>query len=78
LRQHGDPNRDYAGEWLRWRKEHGLTQEQEAQALGITRKTIRDIEKGKHPPKLGSREKMAALQQRYREAEKEYHDNRAD
>ena len=69
MRQHGDPNRDYAGEWLGWRKEHGLTQEQEALALGLARKTIRDIEKGHRIPQVRSREKMAALQQRYREAQ---------
>jgi transcriptional regulator with XRE-family HTH domain len=66
---HGDPRRDYAGEWLRWRREHGWTQEQEAQVLGLTRKSIRDIEKGKRRPRVSSREKMKALQTRYREAQ---------
>ena len=68
VRQHGDPTRDYASEWKRWRRERRWTQEQEAEVLGLTRKTIRDIEKGKHPPRLSTREKMAALQERYREA----------
>ncbi len=67
-RIHGDPRRDYASEWKRWRRERRWTQEQEAEVLGLTRKTIRDIEKGKHPPRLSTREKMAALQERYREA----------
>lgn len=65
----GDPNRDYASEWKAWRMERAWTQEQAAQALGLTRKTVRDIEKGKHRPMPCTREKMAALQKRYREAQ---------
>ena len=68
MRQHGDPTRDYAIEWKRWRREQRWTQEQEAEVLGLTRKTIRDIEKGKHPPRISTREKMAELQKRYRES----------
>lgn len=65
----GDPNRDYASEWKAWRLARGWTQEQEAKVLGVTRKTVRDIEKGKRRPMTITREKMAALQRRYREAQ---------
>lgn len=65
----GDPNRDYAAEWKAWRLERGWTQEQEAQVLGLTRKTVRSIEKGKHRPMISTRKKMEQLQKRYREAE---------
>jgi DNA-binding XRE family transcriptional regulator len=65
----GNPNRDYASEWLKWRLERGWTQEQAAQVLGLTRKTVRDIEKGKHRPKTSTRDKMKELQKRYRKAE---------
>jgi len=69
MNQYGDPNRDYAAEWKAWRLERGWTQEQAAQVLGLTRKSVRDIEKGKHRPRIGTREKMAQLRKRYREAQ---------
>ncbi|ACV24938.1 helix-turn-helix transcriptional regulator [Methanocaldococcus fervens] len=34
------------------RKEHGITQEELAKALGVTRQTIIAIEKGKYDPSL--------------------------
>lgn len=69
MRQHGDPYRDYSGEWKYWRLQHGLTQTQLAVALGCSLRTIINIENSHHPPSLSSRERMAELQKRYREAE---------
>lgn len=68
-RIHGDPRRNYAREWKRWRKTHGLTREQMASALGITARTVAYIETKCHRPSMTSREKMAQLQKRYREAQ---------
>ena len=68
-RIHGDPTRDYAREWRRWRKLHGFTQAEMASVLWVSSRTILNIENGHHPPSATSREKMAALQQRYREAQ---------
>ena len=72
-RIHGDPRRDYAGEWRRWRKSRGWTQAEMAQVLWISRHTIVNIERGYHPPSCTSREKMAELQKRYREADLSNH-----
>lgn len=68
-RIHGDPRRDYAGEWKRWRKEHLWTQKQMALAVDLSRHTIVNIERGYHPPGATSRERMRQLQKRYREAD---------
>lgn len=68
-RTHGDPRRDYAGEWRRWRKAHGWTQAQMAQVLWLSVRTIRNVEHGYHPPSFSSRQRMAELQKRYREAQ---------
>ena len=68
-RIHGDPTRDYSCEWRIWRREHNLTQQQLADAIGLSRVTIAYIETGQHPPSVTSREKLAKLQKRYREAE---------
>ncbi len=68
MRQHGDPRRDYAEEWRTWRKARGWTQEEFAEVLGLSTRTIEGIERNEHPPSVTSREKMAQLQKRYREA----------
>ena len=68
MRTHGNPQRDYASEWLEWRTIHRMTQEQLATALGITRRTIFNIENGKHTPCLSTRMKLQALQNKYQEA----------
>ena len=64
----GDPRRNYAREWRRWRQEHGLTQQQLASAIGLTRRAVIGIEGGKHRPSVTSRMKLKAMQQRYMEA----------
>ena len=64
----GDPKRDYAAEWRAWRKARGWTPQQMAQTLGLTRKTVDNIEAGRHRPALRSRTKLAELQQRYQKA----------
>jgi DNA-binding XRE family transcriptional regulator len=69
LRQHGDPRKDYASEWLEWRREHGWSQPQMALALGVSSRTVFNVEKGLRKPCIKSREKMAQLKKRYREAE---------
>jgi transcriptional regulator with XRE-family HTH domain len=66
---YGDPRRNYAQEWRAWRTAHGLTQHQLAQALGRSPRAIEYIEAGSHRPSVTSREKMKALQQRYKEAQ---------
>lgn len=68
-RVHGDPRRDYAGEWRAWRKAKGWTQKELAAVLGVSLRTVTNTEKGHHPPSISSREKMAKLQRRHREAE---------
>jgi DNA-binding XRE family transcriptional regulator len=65
----GDPKRNYAREWRQWRTKHKLTQGQMADVLYVTRRTISNIEAGRHRPSLLVREKMRALQARYREAQ---------
>ena len=68
MRTHGNPRRDYASEWKWWRKSHRMTKVQLATALGIDRRTIFNIESGRHTPCLGTREKLQALQNKYQEA----------
>jgi DNA-binding XRE family transcriptional regulator len=68
-RQQGDPKRNYAREWRQWRTKHKLTQAQLADVLLITRRTITNIETGRTRPRVSVREKMKALQARYREAQ---------
>jgi len=68
-RIHGDPNRNYAREWRRWRKAHRMTQAQMASVLWLSLRTIVYIEKGFHRPSVTSRMKMEALQKKYREAQ---------
>ena len=68
-RIHGDPQRDYAREWRRWRKAHKWTQAQMASVLRLTMRTIINIEKGYHRPSVTSRAKLNELQKRYREAQ---------
>lgn len=63
----GDRSRDYAAEWLAWRLERGWTHEQLAEVLSLNVKTILSIEGGRRP-RIGTRERMSALQKRYREA----------
>ena len=68
-RIHGDPSRNYAREWRRWRKAHGWTQEQMASVLWMSARTIINIERGYHRPNVTSRIKLEALQRKYREAQ---------
>ena len=68
-RIHGDPQRDYAREWRRWRKAHGWTQAQMASTLWLSMRTIINIENGYHRPSVSSRMKLQELQKRYREAQ---------
>lgn len=74
MRQHGDPSKDYAAEWKAWRKERGWTQEQMAEVLDISVQTVCRIERGVNPPNATSREKLAALKRRYREASVTLHE----
>ena len=68
MRQHGDPNRDYAAEWKKWRKDRGWTKIDLARALFICVRTVYNVESGAHPPGLTCRIRMAKLQKRHREA----------
>ena len=68
-RIHGDPSRNYAREWRRWRKAQGWTQEQMASVLRMSARTIINIERGYHRPNVTSRIKLEALQRKYREAQ---------
>lgn len=72
MRQHGDPRRNYAREWKAWRRERGWTQPEMAQVLRLSERTIRNIERGRHPPALSSRERWNQLRARYREAKETY------
>lgn len=65
----GDPRRNYGREWRKWRKAHHLSQHQLAHAMGVCPRTIEYIENGHRRPSMTSREKMAQLQQRYKEAQ---------
>ena len=67
-RIHGDPNRNYAREWRRWRKAHGWTQAEMASVLWLSLRTIKYIEMGVHRPSVSSRMKLDDLQRKYREA----------
>ena len=67
MRRHGDPNRDYAFEWRNWRLQKGWTQKELASVLGVTCRTVLNIENGHHPPLLRSREKFRALQKKHQE-----------
>lgn len=66
-RIHGNPKRDYATEWKWWRKAHHMTQAQLASALGLTWRTILNIEKGYTRPSVTSRMKLQALQNKYQQ-----------
>jgi transcriptional regulator with XRE-family HTH domain len=68
-RIHGDPRRDYAKEWRQWREARSWTQKELASVLGLGKRTVEYIENGHHPPSVTSREKMAELQKRHREAQ---------
>ena len=63
-----NPSRNCAKEWRSWRKERGWTQREMADVLGVSLRTVRNVELGWHPPCLSSRLKMEELQKRYREA----------
>ena len=68
-RIHGDPSRDYAREWRRWRKAHGWTQAQMASVLWLSLRTVVNIEMGYHRPSVTSRMKLQDLQRKYQEAQ---------
>ena len=65
---HGDPKRNYAREWKRWRKQHKMSRRRFAIAVGLTERTILNIEMGHTRPRLTSRIKFRELQKRYNEA----------
>jgi DNA-binding XRE family transcriptional regulator len=65
----GDPKRDYASEWRRWRKAHGMTQAQMASVLRLSLKTIINIEHGYNRPSVTSRTKLEQLKKKYMEAQ---------
>lgn len=64
-RQIGDPRRNYAREWKRWRKAEKLTRDQLASILGMGIRTIQRIEGGYNRPRVSTRMKFKALQERY-------------
>ena len=68
-RLHGNPRKNYSAEWRRWRKERKWTQEQMGDVLGMTRRTIINIEKGYHNPNATSRMKLRELKKKYREVQ---------
>jgi transcriptional regulator with XRE-family HTH domain len=55
-------------EMVRWRKAHGLTQPEFAQALGRSLRAIMYLETGKRGCQYGTYARFEALKKRYEEA----------
>ena len=66
--QIGDPRRNYAKEWSRWRRARGWTQARMAAALGMSREQVNRIETSANRPSIHSRAKFNLLVKRYNEA----------
>lgn len=57
-------------EWKKWREKKLMSQAQMARAMGITERTIQNIEAGVVKPSLKSRRKFAQLRERHSNARK--------
>jgi DNA-binding XRE family transcriptional regulator len=56
--------------WKRWRQKNLLSQASFAMALGVTERTIRNIEHGVHEPNWINQKRFEDLKERYRKAGK--------
>lgn len=62
--------RNHAKEWKRWRVKHKFTKKSLAFTLGITRRTIYNIESKRTKPSISVRTKFRELVGRYEEESK--------
>jgi DNA-binding XRE family transcriptional regulator len=56
--------------WLKFRADHGLTQETLAEAMGVHVNTVNRVEKGKFVPSNETVLRFAEVEDRYREGKK--------
>lgn len=58
----------YGADLRTWRKRHLMSQQQLAEQVGLTERTIHNIEAEKHKPNYQTQRRLRAIRDRYKKA----------